>query len=64
MKDFRQVVLSNGEAFDNITGQGNCLVGVVNMLGSATKRIMAEMNTVLEVLEQQRTIIDNLTMVS
>ena len=34
----KQAVLSNGEAFDKITRQSNYLVGVVNMLGSATKR--------------------------
>ena len=34
------------------------------MVGFATKRTMAEMKTVLEALEQQRMVIDNLTMVS
>ena len=48
MKGFRQAVLSNGEAIDKITRQSNRLVGVVNMLGSATKRTMAAINKFLK----------------
>ena len=61
MRGFRQAVLSNEEAIDKIARQGNGLVGVVNALGSVTKRTMNEMNKSTKVLDQQRTVIDHLT---
>lgn len=64
MKGFRAAVLSNGKAIDKIARQGNHLVGVVNALSQEQKWTIDEMNRIIQVIEQQRSVVDKLATIT